>query len=112
MVLKEERELPSIPVLGNSNVVVHFVIAAVFTGLCAVPAAVLLQHVPRCSDRTFPWVFALDHTNYVRWIPVQLRDLIEPLMKHPDVAREVQCWQFHDSEDLPGLLGKPHRSST
>ena len=39
----------SIPVLGNSNVVV---IAAVFTELCMVPAAVLLQHVPRCSDRT------------------------------------------------------------
>ena len=53
MVLKEERELPSIPVLGNSNIVV---IGAVFTGLCAVPTAVLLQHVPRCSDRTCPLV--------------------------------------------------------
>ena len=40
-------KLPSIAVLGNSHVT-----GVVFTGLCAVPAAVLLQQVPRCSDRT------------------------------------------------------------
>ena len=46
MVFNEGRELPSIAVLGNSHV-----IGAVFTGLCDVPATVLLQHVPRCYDR-------------------------------------------------------------
>ena len=39
MVLKEGRELPSIPVLGNSHG-----IGDVFTGLCGIPVAVLLQH--------------------------------------------------------------------
>ena len=46
-----KRELPSILVLGNSHV-----IGAVFTGLCAVPAAIILQHVTRCSVRTCPLV--------------------------------------------------------
>ena len=39
MVLKEGRELPAILVLGNSHV-----LGSVFTGLFAVPAAVLLLH--------------------------------------------------------------------
>jgi len=90
MMLKEERELPSIPVLGNSNVVV---IAALFTGFFAVPAAVL-QHVPRCSDRTCPLYFALDHTYCVCWIPVHLRDLTELPTKHPDVARKFNAGNF------------------
>ena len=34
-----------------------------------------------------PWFFALDHTNYARWIPVHLRDMSELPTKHPDVAR-------------------------
>ena len=38
--MKEGIELPSTPVLGNSHV-----IGAVFTGLCVVPAAVLLQYI-------------------------------------------------------------------
>ena len=32
-----------------------------------------------------PWFFALDHTNYARWIPVHLRDMAELANKHPDV---------------------------
>ena len=34
-----------------------------------------------------PWFFALDHTNYARWIPVHLRDITELPTKYPDVAR-------------------------
>ena len=26
--------------------------------------------------KIFPWFFALDHTNYARWIPVHLRDMV------------------------------------
>ena len=61
MVLKEGGELLSIPVLGNSHV-----IGAVFTGLCAVQAAILLQHVPRCSEREFnAGNFLIQKTNRV-----------------------------------------------
>jgi len=41
-----------------------------------------------------PWFFALDHTNYVRWIPIHLRDLTELPTKHPDVVREFNAGNF------------------
>ena len=41
-----------------------------------------------------PWFFALDHTNYARWIPVHLRDMSELPTKHPDVAREFEAGNF------------------
>ena len=27
-------------------------------------------------SKIVPWVFALDHTHYARWIPVHFRDLV------------------------------------
>ena len=33
-----------------------------------------------------PWFFALGHTNYARWIPVHLRDMVAQEDKHPDVC--------------------------
>ena len=41
-----------------------------------------------------PWFFALDHTNYVRWIRVHFRDLTELPTKYPDVAREFNAGNF------------------
>ena len=41
-----------------------------------------------------PWFVALDHTNYVRYIPVHLRDITELPTKHPDVAREFNAGNF------------------
>ena len=41
-----------------------------------------------------PWFFALDHTNYARWIPVHLRDMAELANKHPDVFTEFSNGQF------------------
>ena len=35
-----------------------------------------------------PWFHALDHTNYARWIPVHLRDMLELPKKHPDIYRK------------------------
>lgn len=33
--------------------------------------------------KIFPWCFALDHTNYARWIPVHLRDTVTLKDVHP-----------------------------
>ena len=41
-----------------------------------------------------PWFVALDHTNYVHWIPVHLRDITELPTKHPDVSREFNAGNF------------------
>ena len=35
-----------------------------------------------------PWFFALGHTNYARWIPVHLRDMVSLNDKHPGVFAE------------------------
>ena len=32
-----------------------------------------------------PWMFALDRTNYSRWLPVHIRDMVELPNKHPHV---------------------------
>ena len=41
-----------------------------------------------------PWFHALDHTNYARWVPVHLRDMIELSTKHPEVAAEFHRGNF------------------
>ena len=41
-----------------------------------------------------PWLYALDHTNYARWIPVHLRDMTELPKNHPDVFREFNSGHF------------------
>ena len=41
-----------------------------------------------------PWCFALVHTNYARWIPVHLRDMVALEDKHPDVFAEFMAGNF------------------
>ncbi|KAK6169757.1 hypothetical protein SNE40_020746 [Patella caerulea] len=41
-----------------------------------------------------PWFFALDHTNYARWIPVHLRDMCELVTKHPAVDEAFHSGNF------------------
>ena len=41
-----------------------------------------------------PWFFAMVHTNYARWIPVHLRDMVALEEKHPDVFAEFMAGNF------------------
>ena len=41
-----------------------------------------------------PWFFALDHTNYARWIPVHLKDMAELSTKHPEIAKRFNDGHF------------------
>ena len=41
-----------------------------------------------------PWFFALRHTNYARWIPVHLRDMVALEDKHPDVFAQYMAGNF------------------
>ena len=36
------------------------------------------------------WMFALDRTNYARWLPVQIRDMLALQSKQPEIYREFQ----------------------
>ena len=41
-----------------------------------------------------PWMFALDHTNYSRWLPVHIRDMCELPVKHPKVFEQFNAGAF------------------
>ena len=40
------------------------------------------------------WFHALDHTKYGHWIPVHLRDMVELLTTHPEIAQEFRAGNF------------------
>jgi len=40
------------------------------------------------------WFHAMDHTNYARWIPVDLRDMVTLPRAQPQVAREFEAGSF------------------
>lgn len=40
------------------------------------------------------WFHALNHTNYARWIPVHLRDMVELPTTHLQIANEFQAGNF------------------
>ena len=35
-----------------------------------------------------PWLFALDHTHYSRWVPIHIRDMMTLHERHPDIATQ------------------------
>ena len=41
-----------------------------------------------------PWMFALDHTNYSRWLPVHIGDMCELSNKHPTVHEKFLSGSF------------------
>ena len=41
-----------------------------------------------------PWFFALDHTNYARWIPIHLRDMVSLQKTPPEVHSEFLKGNF------------------
>ncbi|MES9879584.1 MAG: TCR domain-containing protein, partial [Sedimenticola sp.] len=52
-------------------------------------------------DQLLPWFFALDHTNYSRWLPVHLRDMMNLENMHPDIAAQFESGKF--------VIKKTHR---
>ena len=41
-----------------------------------------------------PLIFALDHLNYARWLPMDIRDIMLLEECHPDVAAEFNKGNF------------------
>ena len=65
----------------------------------------LLRYIRSIRDENFqiyveslaqimPWMFALDHTNYSRWLSVHIGDMLTLRNKHPDVLAEFQSGNF------------------
>lgn len=47
-----------------------------------------------CLIQLAPWFFSLDHTNYARWLPVHIRDMLNLEKAHPEVALEFNKGNF------------------
>ena len=45
-------------------------------------------------DELCPWFFAFDHTNYARWLPIHIKDLVELPVKHPTVYQDFRKGKF------------------
>ena len=41
-----------------------------------------------------PWMFALDHTHYSRWLSVHIRDMTSLSVKHPNIHAEFRAGKF------------------
>ena len=53
-------------------------------------------HIPTIPTLTkiMPWMFALDHIHYSRWLQVHIRDIMALASKHPKVAKEFHSGKF------------------
>ena len=45
-------------------------------------------------QQILPWMFALDHTNYARWLPVHLHDMKTLDIKNPQVYKSFVEGRF------------------
>ena len=59
-----------------------------------------------------PWFFSLDHTNYARWIPVHLRDMVTLAEKYPAVHQEFMNGNFTVNKTGRTFSNIFHRPST
>ena len=45
-----------------------------------------------CLGKLAPWMYAIDHTHYARWLPVHIGDMVQLHDTHHDVYdQSVQC---------------------
>lgn len=47
-----------------------------------------------CLMQLAPWFFCLDHTNYARWLPVHIQDMVNLNNTHPKIASEFNDGKF------------------
>lgn len=57
-----------------------------------------------------PWIFALDHLNYARWLSVHFRDMSELSIKHPEVHQQFTNGSFvvHKTKKLFSSIALDH----
>lgn len=66
-----------------------------------------LLYVQVC-DELCPWFHVMDHTNYARWLPVHVRDMVQLAESHPDIHAEFLKGNFavQRSTHKFSLIGK------
>lgn len=48
----------------------------------------------QCLGQLVPWMFALDHTNYARWLPIHIKDMVQLKEKVPSVFEAFKNGNF------------------
>ena len=47
-----------------------------------------------CPRKMLPWIFAMDHTNYSRYVPLYWWDMHQLHITHPEVNTQMQLGEF------------------
>ncbi|XP_065894959.1 uncharacterized protein [Dysidea avara] len=50
-----------------------------------------------------PWMFALDHVHYSRWLPIHIRDMMSLTNKHPEVLEEFHAGKLSSTKPFPSF---------
>ena len=53
----------------------------------------MLDHIGKVTQ-IVPWMFALDHTQYSRWLSVYIRDMTSLSVNHPNMHAEFRAGKF------------------
>ena len=63
-------------------------------------------------DELCSWFHVIDHTNYARWLPVHVRDMVQLPQKHPQLYAEFLKGNFvvQRSAHKFSLISKDQRS--
>lgn len=48
----------------------------------------------QCLGQLVPWMFSLDHTNYARWLPIHIKDMVQLKHQAPSVHAEFEKGHF------------------
>ena len=54
-----------------------------------------LLYIQAC-DKRCPWFYVIDQTNYARWLPVHVQDMVQLSDKHPDAYAEFLRGNFEN----------------
>ena len=52
------------------------------------------EHYVQCLCQIVPWMFAFDHTNYARWLPIHIKDMVQLKERVPSVYEEFNKGNF------------------
>jgi len=65
-------------------------------------------YVQVCDELLWSWFHVMDHTNYARWLPVHVRDMVQLPQKHPQLYAEFLKGNFVVQRSAPkfSLIGK------
>ena len=88
----QDRKSKEQPQFKYWTLVLHFQIT-ILQMIYSLRAGKFVRYVESLS-KLMPWLFALDHTNYARWLSVHIRDMVQLESIHPEIYHEFYSGSF------------------